>query len=102
VVNDPLVFGTNATQAWFMLAPEDDFESDLSLSTQFRAYPYFVLAYDALIIHRRAVHSEGLRHFVYLYDNGKLHKRYISIGISLGTSVQVLFGLEEGQQVVMQ
>jgi multidrug efflux pump subunit AcrA (membrane-fusion protein) len=101
VVTDPLVLESGGAQMRFLLAPGEDFTANLSLGTVFRAYPYFVMAYDALLIHRRALHSEGTRRFVYVYDDGRLQKRYVTLGATLGTAVQILTGLEEGQRVVL-
>jgi hypothetical protein len=102
VVSDPLASGGGYAQAEFLLEPCAGFTPGLRPNTQFRAKPYFVLAYDALLINRRAVVSEGLRHFVYVYEQGYLRKRYITLGASAGMEVEVLSGLTEGQRVVLQ
>jgi hypothetical protein len=38
---------------------------------------------------------------VYIYENGELKKRFITLGAALGTRVQALSGLEEGQRVAL-
>ena len=59
------------------------------------------MATNTLMIPRRAVFPEDGRHFVYVYENGNYLKRYIIEGMRYGNDVQILFGLEPGQRVVL-
>jgi multidrug efflux pump subunit AcrA (membrane-fusion protein) len=48
-----------------------------------------------------AVHEEDRRTFVYIYDEGRLGKRYVQAGFTGGGYVQIISGLEAGVRVVI-
>jgi RND family efflux transporter MFP subunit len=54
----------------------------------------------ALVIPIQAVVNEGDRDFVYLYKDGKAHRRIIRKGLVKDTLVEVLQGLNVGEQVI--
>jgi len=70
-------------------------------SAHLQAHPVVPLATDAVLLERRAVFEEGLRNFVMLYENGNIGKRYVELGPTFGLTVQILSGLNPGQQVVI-
>lgn len=56
---------------------------------------------DALLINENSVVSEANRYFVYVVEDGVKSERDIKIGISDSGMVEVLFGLAEGELVVV-
>jgi hypothetical protein len=60
-----------------------------------------LMAVNTVIIPEAAVHAEGVRTFVYVYDEGILRRRYVNTGTAFGGNIQILTGLEEGQWVVL-
>jgi len=74
-----------------------DFFNTFSL----HARPDVPLALNSVIVDTRAIIPEGNRHFVMLYENGNVGKRYVTIGTQLDIRTQVLSGLEAGQLVVI-
>jgi multidrug efflux pump subunit AcrA (membrane-fusion protein) len=57
---------------------------------------------DAILCPRRAIQRENTYRYVYLLEDGMPKKRYILIGLASGDYVQVLDGLSEGDEVVIQ
>ncbi len=55
----------------------------------------------ALVVPRAAVRTEGADHFVFVFDDGMIHKRKIQVGISDATKFEVLSRLNEGDRVVL-
>jgi len=74
-----------------------NFLQDLNL----RAQPVVPLALNAVIVDSRAVTEENNRHFVMLYEDGRVGKRYVTVGAHLDIRMQIISGLEPGQWVVM-
>lgn len=56
---------------------------------------------DALLINEDSVISEANRYFVYVMEDGIKSERDIKVGISDSGMVEVLFGLAEGELVVI-
>jgi hypothetical protein len=79
-------------------------EAELSLydltTQQLRARSTVPVGINVVIVPRRAVIEENNRHFVMLYDDGEMIKRYVDIGPTVGGVIQILAGLEPGQWVV--
>jgi hypothetical protein len=69
--------------------------------TSFRLTTYLPLATNAIIAPRSAIHPEDGRYFVFVYENGNLLKRYVTLGVRFGDEVQILYGLEPGQKVML-
>ena len=69
------------------------------------AQPTIPLITDGVLVDARAVVTENLRHYVTIYNNGHLSKRYVTLGLrtgfGLGSQIQILSGLEAGQWVVI-
>jgi hypothetical protein len=57
---------------------------------------------DALVISDTGIHEEAGRKFVYVYEDGNVNERIIKTGISSAGYTEVLFGLEEGELVVVE
>ena len=114
VVSDPLTRPLTRDRFFdFRLAPlcMDEFfdilrqydVSTLDLSgIHLRAQPVLPWVLDAVVVHNRAITAEGPRNYVLLYEDGAISKRYVLIGVTLDGYVQILAGLEPGQQVVVQ
>jgi len=68
---------------------------------QLRVHPTVPLVMDDVLVNRRAVVEENHRHFVMVYNDGILGKRYVTLGIDFGGQAQILSGLEPGQWVVL-
>jgi hypothetical protein len=66
----------------------------------FRVEAPMTLAANAVLTHTRAVQTEGVRRFVFVYDGGNLRRRYVDVGAVQGDTIQILAGLEPGQWVV--
>jgi multidrug efflux pump subunit AcrA (membrane-fusion protein) len=54
-----------------------------------------------MILPSAAVYNEDGKRFVYLYEDGIMKKRYVTVGMSSVDSVQILDGLTVGQKVVL-
>lgn len=58
--------------------------------------------YDVLLVPNKAVYVEGTQQYVNVQlENGSIEKRAITGGLSNGTSMEVVDGLEEGETVVI-
>jgi len=53
----------------------------------------------ALVVPRGAVYIEGDKHYVFRVEDGRLHRRAITVGIANPTKIEVLSGLAEGDVV---
>jgi multidrug efflux pump subunit AcrA (membrane-fusion protein) len=62
--------------------------------------PRFELS-GVMVLPSAAVYNEDGRRFVYLYEDGIMKKRYVTVGMSSVDSVQILDGLAVGQKVVL-
>jgi HlyD family secretion protein len=54
-----------------------------------------------LAVPRSAVREDDGKHYVFLFDNGKLHRREISVGIANASKYEVLSGLALNDQVAL-
>jgi HlyD family secretion protein len=55
----------------------------------------------ALVIPRGAVYIEGDTRFVFRVEDGRLHRRYIKVGLANPTKIEVLSGLNQGDVVAL-
>jgi HlyD family secretion protein len=55
----------------------------------------------ALVLPRGAVHLDAGKHFVFLFDGDKIHRREISLGVASATKYEILAGLKEGDRVTL-
>jgi HlyD family secretion protein len=56
---------------------------------------------DVLVVPRGAVYIEGSTRFVFRVENGRLHRRYIKVGVANPTMIEVLSGLNQGDVVAL-
>jgi HlyD family secretion protein len=56
---------------------------------------------SALVVPRGAVFIEGDKRFVFRVEDGRLHRRFIKVGIANPTKIEVLSGLSEGDVVAL-
>lgn len=111
VISDPLAGRARANEMSFRLAAvcQETFYKTLAeagltvldlAGIPFRLSIGIPLAMDAILVPHSAIHPEDGRNFVFVYDNGNLLKRYVTLGIRFGNDVQILIGLEPGQKVM--
>jgi multidrug efflux pump subunit AcrA (membrane-fusion protein) len=55
----------------------------------------------ALVIDRSAVHFDSGKHFVFLFDGDKIHRREVSLGVASATRYEVVAGLKDGDRVAL-
>lgn len=55
----------------------------------------------ALVIDRSAVRFDSGKHFVFLFDGDKIHRREISVGVASATKYEVVAGLKDGDRVAL-
>jgi HlyD family secretion protein len=55
----------------------------------------------ALVIERSAVRFDSGKHFVFLFDGDKIHRREISVGVASATKYEVVAGLKDGERVAL-
>lgn len=60
-----------------------------------------VLVRDTLILPANAIRQELNRHYILRYHEGRLKKRYVTLGIQTASQVQILKGVGEGWRVVL-
>jgi HlyD family secretion protein len=56
---------------------------------------------DVLVVPRGAVYIEGSTRFVFRVEAGRLHRRYIKVGVANPTMIEVLSGLNQGDVVAL-
>lgn len=56
---------------------------------------------NVLVVPRGAVYIEGDTRFVFRVEAGRLHRRYIKVGIANPTMIEVLSGLNQGDTVAL-
>jgi len=56
---------------------------------------------NILVVPRGAVYIEGDTRFVFRVEDGRLHRRYIKVGIANPTMIEVLSGLNQGDTVAL-
>lgn len=56
---------------------------------------------DALLVPLTAIHSDSGSTFVYIIKDGKPVRQTVETGITGGSNIQILKGLEEGQELVV-
>lgn len=56
---------------------------------------------DVLIIPKAAVHKDDGQTYVYLVKNNKLIKTMVTIGESLGSKVEIISGIEAGNEIAL-
>ena len=55
----------------------------------------------ALVIDRSAVRFDSGKHFVFLFDGDKIHRREISVGVASATRYEIVAGLKDGDRVAL-
>jgi HlyD family secretion protein len=55
----------------------------------------------ALAVSRAAVRTDGTRRYVFLFDNGRVHRKDITVGIASPAKYEVLSGLSDGDHVAI-
>lgn len=58
-------------------------------------------AKDTILVPLTALRSDRSGDYIYVIENGKPEKRYIKLGITGAASVQVLEGLEVGEEIIV-
>ena len=115
IVSDPLVTDIPRLEGqseYFLLLPVDynkmyEQLGDTDMTVFNASGTFFVrfdvpLAKDAVLVDRWAVNYENNRAFVWLYENGEIRRRFVEVGATAGEFTQILTGLIEGQEVVIQ
>ena len=54
-----------------------------------------------LVVPRAAVREDGGKHYVFVFDGEKLHRREISVGIASASKYEVLSGLTLNDRVAL-
>ena len=57
--------------------------------------------HDALVVPRAAVREDDGKHYVFVFDGEKLHRRDISVGIASASKYEVLSGLALNDRVAL-
>jgi HlyD family secretion protein len=55
----------------------------------------------ALVVPRAAVREDLGRHYVFVFDGGKIHRRDIALGVANASKYEVLSGLAAGERVAL-
>jgi HlyD family secretion protein len=55
----------------------------------------------AIVVPRAAIHYDKGKHYVFVYDGDKVHRREISVGVASHENYEVLAGLKEGDRVAL-
>jgi HlyD family secretion protein len=55
----------------------------------------------ALVIDRSAVRYDSGKHFVFLFDGDKIHRREISVGVASASKYEIVAGLRDGDRVAL-
>ncbi len=56
---------------------------------------------DVLLVNKEAVRKEDGKNYVYILEDGAVHKRFVTVGLSGKTHTWILDGLHEGQEVIL-
>ena len=56
---------------------------------------------NALVVPRSAVRDDNGKHYVFLFDGEKLHRRDVSVGIASASKYEVVSGLESNDRVAL-
>jgi HlyD family secretion protein len=75
--------------------------SHLRPNSQVTASIHLQLHKGSLFLPRGAYLTSGQQLFVYAIDGDKAHKRDVQFGLLQGNSVQILRGLELGEEVII-
>lgn len=89
--------GTAVVSAEIHIDKPDD---NIFLGIEAKAVIHIAKAKDALMIPVEVVNSSADGYYCYIVNNGVVERRELEIGISSDTYVEVVNGLEEGDQVV--
>lgn len=89
--------GTAVVSAEIHIDKPDD---NIFLGIEAKAVIHIAKAKDALMIPVEVVNSSADGYYCYIINNGVVERRELEIGISSDTYVEIISGLEEGDQVV--
>lgn len=56
---------------------------------------------DVLLVNKNALNKEDGKDYVYILEDGAIHKRFVTVGMSTKTQAWILDGLSAGQQIVI-
>ncbi len=57
--------------------------------------------HNILLVDKEAVQKEERKNYVYVLEDGVVHKRYVTVGLSSKEAVWILDGLTEGQELIL-
>ena len=111
VVSDPITMDTREDVYTFVLQPVDweafwDRIAELGVeysafrNLRINGHPIRHEIHNVLTIPRAALREHDDEVYVLLYEDGEVKMRFVDAGLRDGTNVQILSGLQEGQQVV--
>jgi multidrug efflux pump subunit AcrA (membrane-fusion protein) len=98
-VNGKVDPGSRTFRIRVMVNNDDD--RRLSVGQFARVYLNIATSSNALTLPQSVVVYEGGQPRVFVYDDGQVQARPVSLGIVNGQSVEVLDGLVEGEQIVV-
>ena len=105
VLSAPDVYG--ATTGTVIIRPDEGVQLQGAAGSQSAAVSAVQMALEqVLLLPEQAVRNEGGKYYVYLYENGTLHKRYVTVGARGENGegeacVQIVDGLQAGDAVTL-
>jgi len=106
VVSDPLVnFRSPPLDSGVFILQPLNFTEDVSYfddpTRRLTAQYKIVDLDDVVLVPKQAIRTEDQNRYVYIYENGVQKKRYVQTGLEYQGEVQILSGLEIGQEVII-
>lgn len=79
----------------------DKFPDDVELGETVEVYPYFIHKKDVLMIPLKGIRVKNGRHYVIIMEDGKRTMRYVETGAKSEYFVEIIKGLREGEEIVL-
>jgi multidrug efflux pump subunit AcrA (membrane-fusion protein) len=113
VISAPNILPGTVQQDFALIALEEEMTlADYGYETKgpgrgygFRTKMEFTAKYqelkDVLLVSKEAIRKEDGKTYVYILEDGVVHKRFVTVGLSGKTHAWILDGLREGQAVIL-
>ena len=80
----------------------EDLPEEVEMGTNAQITLILEQSYDTIIVPKQAVRNYMGRKYVNVLENGLNNERDVRIGVETATEVEILEGIEEGEEIILR
>lgn len=103
VISAPNILPSSVNQDYALIALDEELPMRMMMFGMggFEFEAEYQRLEDVLLIDKKAINKEEGKDYVYILEDGAVHKRFVTTGMSTKSVAWILDGLSEGQQVIV-